>query len=723
MSADASDIGAMLSARASGADTMSVRDLLMGRAAGQFEPQAPAPTAPATRTQRFAQGVTDLPTGLGQIAEHIAETPLNWARRGIKKGLEATGATEAAQLFNDVGTNDFDNIVANREKDYQQARAAAGNDGIDWWRLGGAAANPLNYLTPGGTASTVLGRIGQAAAQGAAVTAAQPSTIPGNFWWDKAKGAIVGGATGAAVSGVVEAAMPAIRLGINAAKKAFGGGQAAAASPSAEAVVNSALNSKGIDPKTVDVNVLAGLKQEAQSALEHEAEPSAEAIANRSLAESLPVPVKLLRGQATGDAMQFAKEQNLRGITGVGEQITQRLTDQNKAFIGNLDALGAKNAPDPVEFGNAANQAIQTMWDAVDSNKKALYDKVVNSQGQSALMDQFSAAKQIRDALDSPQGMHAWDALPQNIQRTIEDLEDGKLPLTVAQMQAIDKAWGAAARGADGSTAHAINQAREILGNADIQGDVGKDAAAAYKAARAAHAQQMSLVNPKLLNGMPNPNFQPMVKAVVMDGKAPETLFATHFENAPASVGGKNLKFLASIDPSAPEAVGRTLMGRIKAQALNDASDERGTVSQAVLSKWANESQKSARLDALLPKPAADTFRALATVVEKAKRVPNAAAVNTSNTGSAAVNAGVSMLKQNAMAQLARRLPGVKAVADAQAAARVETEVQGALKPGVTLQQLISATPAQAGRRALISRALVPAVAATAMSADSGSDK
>jgi hypothetical protein len=352
------------------------------------------------------------------------------------------------------------------------------------------------------------------------------------------------------------------------------------------------------------------------------------------------------------------------------------------------------------------------MWDALQSRKDALYKAVRNSAGQPALMDQFTAAKQIREVLDSPQGMHAYDSLPSHIQRTIEDLEDGKLPLTVAQMEALDKSWGLDARAAEGSTASAINTARRILGEAPIQDDLGKEARAAYQAARQAHAQQMSLTEAKLLNGMPNPNFQPLVKAVVMDGKPPEGLFQTHFMGAAPSVAARNLKFMQSLDPNAPEAIGRTLMGEIKRAALSSASDERGTVSQSVLNGWANDPMKSARLDALLPKPAADTFRSLAATVEAAKRFPVASTVNTSNSGSAVVNAGVSMLKQNAMGQLARRLPGVKQAADAMADAKVQTEIQHALKPGVTLKSLVTATPSQATRRALISRALVPGVAA-----------
>lgn len=679
---------------------------------------AATPVAPVSAGQSFAHGMGNLEVGLGQAAEHIPgiSQVTNGTRWLIRQGLEASGHPDAASLFDPVSSSDFDQIVQQRQQDYQQARQAAGQTGIDWWQLAGEAANPLNYLAPGGVAEGVAGRIGQAAVQGAAVSAAQPSATPGSFWWDKAKGATIGATAGGITGGVVEGVMPTLKMAFNGATKALGGVKNAAASPAAEVIVNDALRSQGADPATLNLNVLSGMKQEVQSALDHDAQPSTQAIVNRARAESLPVPVHLMRGQATGDPMAFSTEQNLRGITGVGEPITQRLQQQNAAFIQNLDALGAKNAPDPVSTSTQMADKIQSLWDGLQTKKNSLYDAVRNSQGQPAMMDQFTAVQNIHDALDTPQASHAYDLLPGHIQSTLDDLADGKLPLTVAQMQALDKTWGADARSADGSTAFAINTARRLLNEAPIQDDVGEEARQAYFAARQAHAQQMSLVDPKLANGMPNLQFQPLVKSVVVDGKAPETLFQQHFMSAAPSVARKNMAFMQQLDPNAPQQIGQTLMGEIKRQALSSASDERGTVSQSVLNGWANDPVKSARLDALLPKPAVDTFHNLAATVEAAKRFPVAATVNTSNTGSAVVNAGVSMLKSGAASQIVKRLPLIKQlvtpISEGLKAAKTQTAVNEALSPGVTLKSMLSASPSQAARRRLASRMVIPGAVA-----------
>ncbi len=688
------------------------------QAADEGSQPAPAPGPAPTWTQRVEQGLGDAYYGLGRIAQNAPLTSqvvqggrflLQHALQGAGD-LGVPGAKSASTLFAPESNSDFDNIVSTREQQYDQARNAAGQHGIDWWRLGGEAINPVNFFAPEDAAATVGGRVLQAAAQGAGVGAAQAagtSATPGQLWWDTAKGAANGGATGGILGGLLEGVAPLLRVGVNKARGLVANG--VPSSQAAAQVVQDALKAQGADPSTLNIAALKGLRADVQSALDSGADISPVSVANRAKAESLPVPVYLMRGQATGDAMLFAREQNLRGIQGVGEPITGRLQEQNAAFLGNLDALGAKNAPDPVSLGTQVSKGVQDFWDALQARKEQLYGAVRNAQGQSAAMDGVLAADNIKAALDTPQASHVYDMLPANIKRTIDELGSGEVPFTVAQMQSLDKIWGDAARGTDGSTAYAINQARRILSDAPIADDVGKQARAAYGLAKQAHAQQMSLVDPKLPNGMPNPNFQPVVKSVVVDGKPPEQLVNQHFLNAAPSVAAKNLQFLTQLDPNAPEAIGRTLMGEIKRQALSSASDERGTVSESVLRGWAQDPVKSARMDALLPAPAVGTFRNLASTVEAAKKFPVAAAVNTSNTGSAVVNAGLSMLKNSAGAQVIKHLPLVRGIAEGLDAAKTQSDVASALKPGVSLKSLLSATPLQAARNRVAARLSIPA--------------
>lgn len=673
-------------------------------------------------------GLGDAEYGLGQIVEHapvLSTIVKGWqdigkvASEGAQAGFTKLGMTKAAAAASDVAlgfdnntAQQFDQIVQQRNTDYENARKAAGQTGIDWWRLGGDVANPVNYLSFGeGAAASVAGRIGQAAQMGGVSTLSQPadnSGVPGGFWWDKTKQTIAGVAAGGVTGGLVETAMPALKAVTRTLISKFG---TSTPSGAANEAVNAAISKAGLDPNNMPAPVLTSMRNEISDALKQGAEPSPVAIANRIKAESLPIPVQLMRGQATGDPMAFAKELNLRGIKGVGEPITTRLQQQNAAFIANLDALGAKDAPDTVAGSQNISSLLQSHWDALDSNKKILYDAVRNSEGQSAKVDQLSVVKNIKNALDTPEASHAYDLLPSNIKQTISDMSDGTMDLNVAKLQQLDHVWGQAAAGSqDGSVRYAISSARQILNDAPIRDNVGQKSLDNYAAAKAAHAQQMSLINPRLLNGRPNPAYQPLMDAVV-NGKAPEKLFNTGFMNTTPSQAAKNMILLKNLDPNSPEIIGRTFMGEIKRQALSSASDERGTVSQTVLNSWARDPVKSRLMANIMPAPNVQTFRNLADTVEAAKRFPVASAVNTSNTGSAITNVGVNMLKRSAIAQVARRLPLVHAAAEGMQEASVERGVQESLNPGVTVKSLIGGGPKQAARKQLLSNLLAPSVA------------
>lgn len=90
--------------------------------------------------------------------------------------------------------------IAEKEKEYQAARAAAGRDGFDAARLAGNVAITAPMAGVGGVPASMAGRVGMGAAQGGAYAALAPVTDGGeNFWTDKGKSV----ATGAAMGGVM----------------------------------------------------------------------------------------------------------------------------------------------------------------------------------------------------------------------------------------------------------------------------------------------------------------------------------------------------------------------------------------------------------------------------------------------------------------------------------------------------------------------------------------
>src|SRR3974390_481464 len=373
-------------------------------AAGPDHPQQAPDGPPPEAGERFQMGLGDATFGLGRLAQHaIPDVALNAIRRTIG--------------FDEVSTKQFDDIVANRENDYQRAGAGVGG---------------------------VMG----------AIQASAESHVPGSYWWDVSRGTGFGALLGAGASTAVEGLSAGLRWGLDKARGLLGPSAAGEASAqAADAVTKQALQGAGVNPGSIDLNLLSGMRQDVQSALESGADISPTAIVNRAKAEALPVPINLTRAQATGDAALWNTERNLQGIVGVGEPLQDRVVQQNAAVLSNLDALGARGAPDTVSTGVDMAGKIQSARDALQARKTQLYDAVRNSQGQSAAMDGVAAGSQIGQRLDTPEMSYAYLHLPAGIQKTVESLTTGDFPLSVAQMQQLDKAWGDMARGAGGWTA------------------------------------------------------------------------------------------------------------------------------------------------------------------------------------------------------------------------------------------------------------------------------
>jgi len=665
---------------------------------------------PATRMDKFTTGLSDLGYGSAQLVEHTPglRDVAEGYRSIIRSGLNAIGQKDAASLFDSVDADKFDDIVKDREKAYQDSRKSAGDTGFDWFRLAGNVANPVNYLSGGGpAAATAAGRIITGAKLGAGLSASQPTAGDGgSYWWEKSKDALTGALTGGGLSTAVEGALPLIRSGIQAVRSKLG--PSANASGAADTVINSALNASRIDPDQVSPNVLSGLRQEVSDALTTGASPNPLSISNRAIAESLPVPIQLTRGQASRDPGLFEQEFNLKSVKGVGEPLQAFMNGQEGAAVRNLDAMGAQGAPTVAQTGNTIAGRVGQYWDGLKTNERNLWNAVRTSNGQPAAMDGFTAARNIRETLDTPQSSYAFRNLPSGAQQVINDLEDGHFNLDVASMQQLDHAWSTMARGAtDPAQRFALNSARRTLSEAPIQGDLGPQAVQAWQLAKQATAQLHSMLEPKTSAGLPNPNYQPLLDHVIQKGTAPEKLMDKTLLNEPASVATRNLNFLSQIDPDAPRYVGNTIMGKIKSDVLGGRDESAGKVSEAKLKDAANNET----IQALLPRPLGATLNGLARTITNIKFAPPASTPNYSGSGAAVINAGIAT-GGRMLGALTSRLPIVhQVVAPLQEGMREavsRTNVQESMTPSVTLKSLLSATPRQAQKNLTLSRLATP---------------
>lgn len=150
---------------------------------------------------RVAKGAMDPFTGLAQIVYNAVPESVQRAGTKADKWLyENTGGFLGAD-------RDFNQKVADEEKQYQQARQATGQEGVDWARLGGNVLStaPMAFAGPQMAAASMPARIGVGAVEGGLFGAAQP-VAEGDFWQEKGKQTAAGagfGALAAPVAGLV----------------------------------------------------------------------------------------------------------------------------------------------------------------------------------------------------------------------------------------------------------------------------------------------------------------------------------------------------------------------------------------------------------------------------------------------------------------------------------------------------------------------------------------
>jgi len=174
----------------------------------QQAPQQAGGTSPLTMGvgDVVRGGVQSLVHGIGALAERYpnAAKALNFL----------TGGDINADVAGDFrrGVPQVDAQIAQQERDYAAQRAAQGETGIDWKRLGGnlIGGAPLAAAVPTG-ASTLTGRAALGAAGGAVGALMAPVTEEGSFAEQKAKQAALGAALGGAAPVVTNAVGAAVR--------------------------------------------------------------------------------------------------------------------------------------------------------------------------------------------------------------------------------------------------------------------------------------------------------------------------------------------------------------------------------------------------------------------------------------------------------------------------------------------------------------------------------
>jgi hypothetical protein len=139
--------------------------------------------------------------------------------------------------------------------------------------------------------------------------------------------------------------------------------------------------------------------------------------------QSLPVPVDLTAGQATGDEALISNERNLRGQN---EDVAKHFTKQNDQLISNVQTIRDNVGPDVfstnhVEHGDALIKAYKEIDDARNADIGAKYQDLRDAAGGNFPVDARTLLRNVQAKLSDQLLTH--DA-PPSVMKTLNEMAD-----------------------------------------------------------------------------------------------------------------------------------------------------------------------------------------------------------------------------------------------------------------------------------------------------------
>lgn len=402
-----------------------------------------------------------------------------------------------------------------------------------------------------------------------------------------------------------KAALPTVRMETVAKPTAMQSGGAAAATN--EAILKEAISR-------------ASPELAAELSKENPATINPKALEHYVEADSLPVPVRLTKGQAMQDPTLISNERNARGQD---PRLTEALNQQNKALLENVGLVKEKAAPDVFAPDYVANAegAMEFIDSKIKNNEKATSEayKALDEFGAGKIeVDSKSFADNTMKALSEKEDI---DFLPSVIKTKIESYQGGK-PMNFAQYEnlrtQIARETRKAQKADDGNAVHALTLVRGELEKLPLIGETVEAKAIADKA-RATAKSEFDLLN------RDNPAYN-KVYADLVNGKTDTKDFIQS-----AVLRSKNKDFAKTMelfdDPTAKQHLRAGALDII----IKDATDTSGNFKPARFAKAIENLDVNKKLDALFGEEA-QTLRKIAKTGQLVEARPAGAFVNESNT-------------------------------------------------------------------------------------------
>lgn len=347
-------------------------------------------------------------------------------------------------------------------------------------------------------------------------------------------------------------------------------------------------------------------------------------------AETLPIPVRLLEGQARQDPALISDELNYRGAD---SGIPERLKEQNQALIDNLDEIRRQVSPNVVAADHIQNgQGLIDAYKAYDAPQReritAMYKALEDANGGQL---PINAAGFVRAADAALAKKLKTRYLPAELAGDLNDLRESGGMMTFEQLENMRTNLAAASRKADaardGNAAAAINEVRRALETAplDVPPELKQLADQARSAARArfealdADPAYRAAIDDDTPPGELSALADDFVKKFVVNGKAANL---------------QRMQAALERDPVARETIAAAALNWIKSKSGVNLYTNEGNFSQAGFNRALQEIMP--KLEALVPRETAELLAQLGNVARHVQARPKGSFVNESNTFTAA---------------------------------------------------------------------------------------
>jgi hypothetical protein len=352
------------------------------------------------------------------------------------------------------------------------------------------------------------------------------------------------------------------------------------------------------------------------------AETNIEAINRLVDADSLDVPVRLTRGQASQNPTLISRERNERGFK---EQFADRFNEQNKALKENVTLVKERAAPDVFgpDYVSNAQGAIDLVREKIDTfktEKQQAYKDLSDFGAGKLEVDSKTFGQNAMNALTKNEDI---DFLPPTIKAKVDQYMAGK-PMNFDQFQnfatQIARETRKAQRADDGNAVHSLTLVRNELENLPLIGETAEAKVFADKA-RGLAKREFDLIDKT------RPTYN-AVYAMVENGGADTKNFIQNYV-----FSSKNQDFAKTMDlvGDSPQAIQNLRAGTLDYM-LRNSTDASGNFLTGKFAKTVADLDVNKKLDALFGAEEAGRLRKIANAGTLIEARPKGSFVNESNT-------------------------------------------------------------------------------------------